>query len=157
MTATKLCIRNAGPADADTIVRFNLALAAESEQRTLSVDAVARGVRSLLADSSSGVYYVAERAGSVIGQLLVTFEFSDWRDGVFWWIQSAYVVPEYRGQGVFRALFAHVLDEACRSGRACGLRLYVDRRNVGARRVYERLGLRPTEYLVYELDWTGRA
>jgi len=122
----------------------------------LSPEIVARGVRRVLADPSRGVYYVAERAGRVVGQLLVTFEFSDWRDAVFWWIQSVYVLPECRRQGILRTLYDHVVAEARRSGEACGLRLYVDRRNTGARRVYERLGLRATEYVVYELDWTLR-
>ena len=147
-------IRRAAPADADTIIAFNVALAQESEGRGLDRAVVGRGVRRLLADPTCGVYYVAERGGSVVGQLLITFEFSDWRDGVFWWVQSVYVQPADRRRGVFRALHRHVEQEARRAGDVCGLRLYVDRDNAKAQQVYRSLGLRPTDYLLYEADWT---
>lgn len=155
MTRSPLSVRRARTSDADALTAFNLALAAESEGRRLSPEVVARGVRRVLADPSRGVYYVAERAGRVVGQLLVTFEFSDWRDAVFWWIQSVYVLPDCRRQGILRALYDHVVAEARQSGATCGLRLYVDRRNAAAQRAYVRLGLRVTEYVLYEDDWSG--
>lgn len=147
-------IRRATPADADVIAGFNLAMAAETEGRRLDPDTVARGVRRVLADPAQGVYYVGERDGRVVGQLLVTFEFSDWRDGVFWWIQSVYVAPAARRQGVFRRLHAHVAGLARATPGVCGLRLYVDGENRRAQAAYERLGLRRTEYAVYETDWS---
>lgn len=148
-------IRRATPADADVIVRFNCALALESEGRELPAEVVARGVRRLLAEPAWGVYYVAEWGGSVVGQLLTTFEFSDWRDGMFWWIQSVYVAPPARRCGVYRALHEHVVHEARRSGQVCGLRLYVEQQNARAQLVYERLGLGRTSYWFYEADWTS--
>lgn len=92
-----------------------------------------------------------------VGQLLITYEISDWRNGVFWWIQSVYVAPEARGGGVYRALHGHVATAAKKAGNVCGLRLYVDHDNTGAQRVYERMGMRRTEYLLYEDDWSGVA
>ncbi len=152
-----LSIRRATPADADVIAAFNAALASESEGRQLQAAVVACGVRRLLSDPTLGVYYVAECAGSVVGQVLITFEFSDWRDGVFWWIQSVYVRPDHRRHGVYRALHEHVAAEARRDGRVCGLRLYVDRRNTRAQAVYQRLGLEPAGYELYETDWRAPA
>jgi GNAT superfamily N-acetyltransferase len=152
-----LSIRRATPADADVIAAFNAALAVESEARRLDARVVASGVRRLLSDPTLGVYYVAECGGSVVGQLLITFEFSDWRDGMFWWIQSVYVLPDQRRHGVYRALHEHVAGAARRDGRVCGLRLYVDRRNARAQEVYRRLGLEPAGYELYEIDWRAPA
>jgi GNAT superfamily N-acetyltransferase len=156
MDAATLHIRRAAPNDAEVLVAFNLALAAESEGRQLDRRVVARGVRRLVADPALGVYYVAEREGSVVGQLLITYEFSDWRDGTFWWIQSVYVEPASRRHGVYRALHEHVAQQARQARVVCGLRLYVDRRNARAREVYQRLGLVPTEYHLYEVDWAQK-
>lgn len=150
----KLLIRRANPADADTITAFNSAIAEETEGRILPADTIARGVRRLLADPGLGVYYVAERGGSVIGQLLITCEFSDWRDGVFWWIQSVYVVPSARRTGVYRALHKHVEHDARAAGNVCGLRLYTDRNNTAAQAVYRQLGMTRSNYIMYEADWT---
>ncbi len=150
----ELRVRLATPADADTITAFNVALAAESEGRALDPAVVARGVRRLLAEPAYGVYYVAERAGRVVGQLLITYEFSDWRNGVFWWIQSVYVAPDARRGGVYRALHEHVVAEARRQGDVCGLRLYVDRSNAPAQAAYRRVGLTATDYVLYEVDWS---
>lgn len=148
-------IRTATPADTETIVACNIALAGETEGRRLDRDAVARGVGRAMADSSLGVYYLAERDGRVVGQLLVTTELSDWRDGVFWWIQSVYVQPGARGTGVYRALYEEVVRLARQSPDVCGLRLYVERSNRSAQEVYRHLGMRCTEYELYEVDWSG--
>jgi GNAT superfamily N-acetyltransferase len=150
-----LNIRRATPADAETIVAFNSAMAEETEGRSLPADTIARGVRRLLADPAHGVYYVAERDGSIVGQLLITFEFSDWRDGLFWWIQSVYVALPARRTGVYRALHEHVEAAARAAGDVCGLRLYADRKNAGAHEVYRRLGMRASNYVMYEVDWSG--
>lgn len=150
-------IRPAVEADADLIVGFNVALARESEGRVLDGATVARGVRNLLCDAGRGRYFLAECDGRVVGQLLVTSEWSDWRNGTFWWIQSVYVVPEHRGRGVYRALHRHVERTARAVGDVCGVRLYVEAANAAARAVYQRLGMRETRYLVYEHDWSGDA
>jgi len=141
--------------DLESVAAGNAALALEAEGRQLAPDAVRAGVRRVLADPTRGVYYLAERDGKVVGQLLITREWSDWRDGWFWWIQSVYVTPAARRQGVFRALYEHVCAAARRAGEVCGVRLYVDARNVRAQQVYERLGMQRTEYCLYELDWSG--
>jgi GNAT superfamily N-acetyltransferase len=148
-----LKIRRGTPADADTIAAFNSAIAEETEGRPLPQGTIARGVRRLLADPTRGVYYVAEREGRVVGQLLVTYEFSDWRDGVFWWIQSVYVSPTARRTGVYRALHEHVASEARAAGDVCGLRFYTDQANTVAQEVYRRLGMSPARYVMYEVDW----
>jgi GNAT superfamily N-acetyltransferase len=148
-----LNIRRATPADADTIAAFNSAIAEETEGRPLPPEVIGRGVRRLLSDPNLGVYYVAERDGRPVGQLLITHEFSDWRDGVFWWIQSVYVSPAARRTGVYRALHEHVASEARAAGDVCGLRLYTDRANAVAQEVYRRLGMSPARYVMYEVDW----
>jgi GNAT superfamily N-acetyltransferase len=143
-------IRQAIAADADILAQFNIALARESEQLDLEPARVKAGVAALLRDPAKGLYFVAEDAGAVVGQLLITHEWSDWRNGDFWWLQSVYVRPDFRRRGVFQALFDHVLQKAARQGDVCGLRLYVDRRNAPARKAYERLGLKETHYHVLE-------
>lgn len=150
-----LTIRPATADDIDTITDANLAMAAETEQRELDRDTVARAVRRAIAHPSLGTYYLAERDGAVIGQLLVTSEFSDWRDGSFWWIQSVYINPEARQAGVYRALHQHVVRAARQQPEVCGVRLYVDASNTRAQQVYEHLGLTPTEYRLYETDWSN--
>jgi GNAT superfamily N-acetyltransferase len=155
MNATETTIRRAELYDLETIVAFNLAMAGETESRKLDRTTMIGGVRSLLADRRKGVYYVAEQAGKVVGQLMLTTEWSDWRKGWFVWIQSVYVSPESRGSGVYGALHRHV-EELCRAaGDVIGLRLYVDRQNKAAQQVYERLGMRETDYLMFETDWSA--
>jgi GNAT superfamily N-acetyltransferase len=148
-------IRRASLADADTIVAFNLALAAQTEQRTLDRGTLLAGVRHVLTDAALGVYWLAEVSGRCVGQLLLTREWSDWRNGLFWWIQSVYVIPELRGRGVYRALHRHVEQQARQTTGVCGLRLYTDRHNTSAQQVYERLGMQRTAYLLYETDWSS--
>lgn len=128
-------------------------MAWETERRRLPARRVRLGVTALLADPAKGSYFVAEMDGVVAGQLLITFEWSDWRNGTFWWIQSVYVAPEFRGRGVFKALYRFIHRRARTRPDVCGLRLYMDAHNDGARPVYERLGLKPTNYKVFELDF----
>jgi GNAT superfamily N-acetyltransferase len=138
-------LRDARPEDAATIVAFNRALAAETEARTLPPDVLDRGVRRLLADPDRGRYFVAvvddDRHERVVGQLMITREWSDWRDGWFLWIQSVYVDPAFRRRGVYRALHQHVVDVGRAAGDVCGVRLYVERGNDRARRTYVALGM----------------
>jgi GNAT superfamily N-acetyltransferase len=143
-------IRRALSNDAPIIVEFNQRLAHESEGKTLDAAVLAAGVAAVLADPErKGPYFLAEEGGEVVGQLAVTFEYSDWRNGWFWWIQSVYVRKEARGRGVFRALYDHVAELARRES-AAGLRLYVERDNRAAQEVYRRAGMAPTAYLLFE-------
>lgn len=146
-------IRTARVSDAAVVARFNREMALETEARELSPPRVLRGVKALLADAAKGSYYLAESAGEVIGQLLITYEWSDWRNGNFWWIQSVYVVPEWRGRGVFKSLHAHIERLARKRRDVCGLRLYVDAHNTKAKEVYARLGLNATHYELWETDF----
>jgi ribosomal protein S18 acetylase RimI-like enzyme len=142
-------IRPATPADLDLIVAGNLALAEESERLQLDVDTLRPGVAALLEGRAPGRYWVAELDGRVVGQLLVTFEWSDWRNAVVWWIQSVYVAPDARRRGVFRTLYGTARREAVAAG-AGGLRLYVDTTNARAQAVYASLGMNGDHYRVFE-------
>ncbi len=146
-------VRKATLADAGVIAGFNRRLAWETEKIRLDSDRLLRGVRAVLRDPSKGIYFVAELGGVVAGQLLITYEWSDWRNGSFWWIQSVYVAPQFRRRGVLRALFERVLELAGSRRDVCGLRLYVDARNRRAQAVYKRLGLQPSYYRVFETDF----
>ena len=148
--------------DTEIVADFNLRMAWETEQRRLDLSRVQAGVAALLSDSAKGTYFLAETekdgAKVVAGQLLITYEWSDWRNGNFWWIQSVYVSEEFRARGVFRALFDHIQTLARARKDVCGLRLYMDAHNHGARRTYERLGLQPTNYEMFEIDFvTGHS
>ena len=145
-----LSIRRAGPADAAVVIEFNCLLAQESEGKTLDAAVVGRGVAAGLADPRKSVYFLAEEDGATVGQIMYTTEWSDWRNGWFWWIQSVYVRQEARQRGVFRALYEHVYEAARADGRVIGLRLYVERANHTAQETYRRLGMEAAGYLVFE-------
>lgn len=148
-------VRDASQADLEFIVRANQAMAAETERLALDPALVRPGVKAVLADPSLGRYYLAEADGRPVGQLLTTFEWSDWRNGLLLWIQSVYVLPEARGRGAFRALFQHLVDLAGVDARICGIRLYVDRHNERAQAVYARLGMHLSNYAVMEVVYRG--
>lgn len=152
---SELHIRAATLADAPTLTEFNAAMALETEGRALEAQVLAAGVLALLANATRGVYYVAQRGETVVGQMLITYEWSDWRNGTFWWIQSVYVVPEARGGGVYRALHEWVEGRARATPGICGLRLYVDNENTRAMATYRALGMTETNYKLYETDWSG--
>lgn len=149
-------IRQATEADARVIADFNRAMALETEHLELDADRVLRGVSALLADRAKGFYAVAEIEGRVVGQAMITYEWSDWRNGTFWWIQSVYVAPDHRGAGVFRALYHHLRGMGEADGGVCGLRLYVEHENERAQRIYEGLGMAPTHYRMMEVDFVIR-
>jgi GNAT superfamily N-acetyltransferase len=128
-------------------------MAREIEEIELDGDLLLRGVRAVFSDGNKGFYIVAEAAGRVVGQLMITFEWSDWRNGTFWWIQSVYVVPEARGQGIYSRLYEWISTEAKARGTVCGIRLYVDKTNHNAQRTYRRLGMTPAVYDMYETDF----
>lgn len=146
-----LTVRRATPADADTVAAFNRALAWETEHKQLDPSVVAAGVRAVLDDPARGFYLLAVTdAGEVVGQLMITCEWSDWRNGWFWWVQSVYVRADLRGRGVLRALYEQVRRLAAADPAVIGLRLYVEQDNAIARAAYTALGLKPTTYLVME-------
>jgi ribosomal protein S18 acetylase RimI-like enzyme len=150
MSASPVQIRRAHAADAEVIAAFNAAMALETEGKRLLPEVVGRGVRRLLAEPALGFYVVAEAQGEVVAALMVTTEWSDWRDGRFWWLQSVYVRPAWRRRGVFRALYAHVTAAAAAEPDVCGFRLYVERENRAAQATYRALGMHETDYLLLE-------
>lgn len=145
-------VRRAEREDRDRIVEFNRAMARETEGRELDLATIQAGVAALLADPRRGRYFLAEREGTAVGQAMVTFEWSDWRNGPIWWIQSVYVAPVHRQEGVYRRLHEHIRRLSRQEG-AVGLRLYVDRENEAARLTYERLGMERSRYVMYEEVW----
>jgi GNAT superfamily N-acetyltransferase len=147
-----LSIRRATMRDAPVIAELNLALALETEDLRLNPETVHAGVRGLLEDPAKGLYFVAETSDTIAGQLMITYEWSDWRNGNLWWIQSVYVRPEFRRHGVFRALLDYLETLAVHRSDVAGLRLYMHASNERARRTYQDLGLHPTEYQVFEKE-----
>ena len=147
-------IRPAALSDLETIVEFNARLAQETEGVDLDRDRLRAGVAAMLCDRSLGLYFIAEsESGSgPAGQLGLTYEWSDWRNGMFWWLQSVYVRPEFRRQGVLRALYGHVLEMAKDRG-VCGIRLYVENENRTAQEAYRQLGMARAVFHMYEVDF----
>lgn len=144
-------IRLAVKDDIDTIARFNKEMAWETEEINLPLDRVKKGVAGIFEDGRRGFYIIAESEGKVVGQTMITYEWSDWRNADFWWIQSVYVLPEYRRSGVFRAIFDHIKGMAAISN-VCGFRLYVNKHNSQAKIAYENLGLEYSYYELYEIS-----
>lgn len=145
-------IRPARPADADTIAAFNVAMARETEDFALPPDVVGPGVKAVLADPAKATYFVAEVDGRLAGQLMITHEWSDWRNGDIWWVQSVYVHPDFRRRGLFRDLYDHARAAAKAAG-AVGLRLYVENHNAVAEATYAKLGMVDSHYKVMEEMW----
>lgn len=143
-------VRPAVAGDAAVLADFNIAMALETEGKRLIPEVVGRGVRRLIAEPALGFYLVAEAQGGIAASALVTTEWSDWRDGRFWWIQSVYVRPPHRRQGAFRALYAAIQARAAREPDVCGWRLYVERENGRAQATYRALGMAETHYRVME-------
>jgi ribosomal protein S18 acetylase RimI-like enzyme len=143
-------VRLATPQDAPVLVEFNAAMALETEQKELLPDVIGAGVRSLLGNPAAGFYVVAEQNDRIVGSLMITKEWSDWRNGTFWWIQSVYVRPDVRRQGVYKLLYRHVQELATNDPAVCGFRLYVERENGRAQTTYQALGMKETRYLVFE-------
>ena len=141
--------REAVPADASAIIEFQLAMARETEDLELDREVLTSGVSAVFADPALGRYYIADDDGRIIGSLMITYEWSDWRNGTVWWIQSVYVIPEFRRRGIYAGLYAHVKSMVEQS-TVRGIRLYVDKRNVPAQDVYTRLGMNGEHYLVFE-------
>jgi GNAT superfamily N-acetyltransferase len=148
-----ILIRKAERTDSQTIANFNAAMAIETEHIQLDLNKLLLGVYGLFDNPMFGYYMVAEVDGTVVGQMMITYEWSDWRNGVFWWIQSVYILPEFRVNGIFKKLYLHTVEQAKTAGYVCGLRLYVEKDNERAHRVYEKLGMACTAYDMYEIDF----
>ena len=146
-------IRKAVLGDAAIVTGFNAQLAFETEGLALMRPQLHEGVEAVLADPSRGIYWLAEVNRQVVGQLLITWEWSDWRNGWFWWIQSVYVKSEWRGRGIFQDLYHFIEEQASARPDVCGLRLYVDSHNTRAKAAYERLDLHRTNYELFEVDF----
>ena len=155
MGDTEYTARLATRDDAAVIVEFNLAMARETESLELPPATLAAGVKNLFDNPQFGFYVVAETRGDagpveIVGSLLITYEWSDWRDGLFWWVQSVYVKPEHRRRGVYTVLYDFVKTLAAEDPRVRGFRLYVERENAAAQKTYERLGMNASHYVMYE-------
>ena len=150
-------VRPASMTDLEMLVQFSAAMAIETEGRRLDQERLQRGTLAVLESPRHGFYVVAERpqedGPGVIGQLLVTYEWSDWRNADFWWIQSVYVNPDWRRRGVYRSMHQYILEIARARTDVCGVRLYVERENAIAQSVYKRLNLHETKYRMWEVDF----
>jgi ribosomal protein S18 acetylase RimI-like enzyme len=143
-------LRTATLSDTLTLAQFNTAMAKETEDKNLDAATAISGVKRLLENPHYGFYIVAEIDGQTAGSLMITYEWSDWRDGLFWWIQSVYVKPEFRRRGIFRGLYAFVRSRAEQNTDVCGLRLYVEAANAAAQKTYEQMGMKEAGYSVFE-------
>jgi ribosomal protein S18 acetylase RimI-like enzyme len=152
-TKVEILIRPARANDAGDIARFNLAMALETEAKALAPARLRAGVDAVFADSRHGFYLVAEVDGANVGCLMITYEWSDWRDGQWWWLQSVYVPEQFRRRGVFRALHAEAERRARATAGVIGLRLYVERENANAQNTYARLGMHDSGYRLYETEF----
>ena len=153
MADSQVITRRAEPSDAGHIVRFQQSMAMETEGKTLDESPVRAGVDAVFADSGKGFYLVAEVSENVVGSLLITYEWSDWRSATFWWIQSVFVDADYRRRGVYTAMHDYILTRARESEDICGVRLYVERSNHIAQQTYKSLGMDHSHYDLYEIDF----
>jgi ribosomal protein S18 acetylase RimI-like enzyme len=142
-------IRKAKPSDAASIIDFQQKMAWETEQMVLADDIVTKGVENLFKEPSRGEYFVAESEDKVVASLLITYEWSDWRNKNVWWFQSVYVLPSFRRKGIFRSMYTYIKEEAEKQD-AAGLRLYVETKNFTAQKTYESLGMKSEHYRMYE-------
>lgn len=147
---SRISVRKATEADAKKIMEFNMAMALETEDKQLDPQTVGEGVRALFRHPEYGFYLIAETEGRIAGTLMITNEWSDWRNGLFWWIQSVYVIPEYRRLGVYRSMYQTVRQMAENTPKVCGCRLYVEKENSAAQQTYRKLGMSETYYKMYE-------
>ena len=143
-------IRSACTDDISDIAQFNIAMAQETEERQLDPETIKSGVSGVIQNHAHGFYLIAERDQVAVGSLLITFEWSDWRNGTLWWIQSVYVKPEHRRTGVFKALYDAVIARARAAKSVRGIRLYVEQENLDAQSVYQKLSMQKTPYQMFE-------
>ena len=145
-----ITVKEANPGDENVIVDFQLRMAKETEQIDLDRDIVNKGVNAVLNSPGKGIYFVAESGNKIIASLLITFEWSDWRNGNVYWIHSVYVLPEFRKKGVFKTMYLHLKNIVQKDNNIVGLRLYVDKTNTNARKVYETIGMNGDHYMLFE-------
>jgi len=146
----KIKIRYAEKKDIEPITNFNIAMAKETENKVLDPEIIKYGVQNLFTHPTEGFYVVAEYNEKVIASLMITTEWSDWRNGIFWWVQSVYVIPEFRRKGVYSKLYTFVKENAEQNDNICGLRLYVEQNNLTAQKTYGKLGMQETHYKLFE-------
>lgn len=146
---TKILIRTATEQDLETMVQFMISMAMETESLKLEAKILRPGIKAALADEQKGIYYIAELDGKVAGSLMTTFEWSDWRNAWVLWVQSVYTHPDFRGKGIYNALYQNLIKKV-EAGEYAGIRLYVDKTNVNAQKVYEKLGMNGEHYHFYE-------
>ena len=149
----QISIREGSISDTPTIAKFQQQMALETESKILKESTIRQGVESVLKCPNKGFYIIAETDSQIIGSLLVTFEWSDWRNGWFFWIQSVFVDAKYRRQGVYRVMHSEVIRRTKESGNCCGIRLYVEKYNRNAQKVYKTLGMHETDYYLYEEEF----
>ena len=148
-------IRSATPGDVDTLVAFQMAMASETEGQTLDRGVLRDGIASMFSSEEKGFYLVAQADGQVVGGLGITYEWSDWRNSAFWWVQNVYVDSRWRRKGVYTAMHSRVLEMARSRGDVCGIRLYVERTNHVAKKTYEYLGMAPSHYDMFEVGFAS--
>lgn len=149
-TSEDVLVRTGEEGDAAALIEFNIAMALETEAKVLTLEVVSNGVQTLLKNPAYGFYVIAEKSGEIAGSLMVTTEWSDWRNGEFWWVQSVYVRDDYRRQGIYRRLYEYIKVKAAERANVCGFRLYVERDNAVAQQAYSKLGMSETFYKVFE-------
>ena len=147
-----ITVRRATPEDAEFIAAGNAAMALETENKTLDLDVLLPGVRAVLEDAGKGIYWIADVDGTRAGQLMITWEWSDWRNCMMWWIQSVFIVSDFRRRGVYSALYQHIQALARADSECGGIRLYVETENTRAQQTYAALGMYRPGYLVMEED-----
>lgn len=145
-----MLVRIANKDDISAIVQFQLAMAFETENIELDKTTVEKGVSAVLDDASKGKYYIAEKKGKIIGSLLTTFEWSDWRNGTVLWIQSVYILPEFRRKGVYSQMYSYIKNLVLEDASLNGIRLYADKENKIAHKTYRKLGMSPDHYVTFE-------
>jgi ribosomal protein S18 acetylase RimI-like enzyme len=149
----EISIRDATETDIEVLAEFNIAMALETEQKVLDPEVIRSGVRALFEDPQLGFYTLVMVDDQVAGSLMITTEWSDWRNGLFWWIQSVYVKPEFRRTGAFSLLYQHTRTQAADRPDVCGLRLYVEKENLRAQQTYLKMGMVETVYRLYEEEF----
>tara|TARA_Y100000746_G_C15297027_1_gene364051 strand:- start:104 stop:556 length:453 start_codon:yes stop_codon:yes gene_type:complete len=148
-----LKITQPGIEDINSLVDFNIKMAKETENKILNKKIVTKGVSEVLTDTTLGYYVIAKNKNTILGSLMITYEWSDWRNGMFWWIQSVYVEKEYRQQGVYKKMYSYIKDKALKDNSCTGIRLYVEQENKIAQSVYKKLEMKETHYKLFEIDF----
>ena len=146
-------ITQPGIEDINNLVDFNIKMAKETENKILNKKIVTKGVSEVLTDTTLGYYVIAKNKNTILGSLMITYEWSDWRNGMFWWIQSVYVEKEYRQQGVYKKMYSYIKDKALKDNSCTGIRLYVEQENKIAQSVYKKLEMKETHYKLFEIDF----